>query len=266
MIRIISCSIALAFVTACGGVPDGSPRDADPCTNVTCSSGTRCVEGLCRRVRTLGESCSSSADCSPATECVKSDWGRLCTHACGAPAECSFGTCQSIEDGSSYCLPSGIGIACDNIDPRDLGSTTWQCRQLGTYCRPNTSSSRLGQCVMGDSCDYLAQTGCPSGYGCHPVGPFGYDNNRGTLCLEAGGGTQGARCAGHFDCAPGYGCATDFGCVRYCDPQAPSGSTGCEEVRDQNGRPTVCVDIMTDSRGRPAPSEIRTFVVGICRT
>lgn len=55
-------------------------RLGEPCAGEDCEEGTRCVQGACRALKTLGASCASDEECLG--RCVSGDGGGTCQMAC----------------------------------------------------------------------------------------------------------------------------------------------------------------------------------------
>ena len=140
-------------------------------------------------------------------------------------------TCASYGDCASgyFCAASGSSgvcrkMCCMNNDAQCPSGQTCQVQLVDAAGNP----SGVGLCRGSDGCDVLAQTGCPEGEGCYPVGT-------GSTCAMprpgAEGGGQGATCMTANGCNAGFICAgsgDESTCSQACS-LADGGEPSCAD-------------------------------------
>jgi len=210
--------------------------DADCPDNFHCATDYRCyppdagpTAPVCDSVTPDASTCSRPAG-----------QGLACNPTCGTG--CSCGWCGVDSSGAVACLPgtpgtATAGMACDPSKPAACAPGLYCRAECGTgrcykFCDTSSDCPNGGSCnfsvpgtsilLCSDACDPIAQTGCPSGYGCYPSGSTGE-------CDCAGTGKTGASCMLAHDCVPGATCigpqnATT--CQKICGSNADCGPLG----------------------------------------
>jgi hypothetical protein len=231
----------------------------------------------------IGTSCPTGNECAQdnLTVCLGPlpNGDKVCTRECSSDNDCPQPfTCQTVSatvpDGGTQtiqvCLaPDAMGTACRNerdncnatTDPNYCVDPTWECTVQGQICMPSSSTSRTGNCVAGDGCNFAAQTGCSGTETCHPAGAFYFDNTQGTFCAASGTGQQRAACQALDACAKGFVCAGSVGCLKYC---TPGGASQCQGLTRPDGGVAQCLDILTNDNNQPLPDAVRSIPVGVC--
>ena len=144
------------------------------------------------------------------------------------------------------CVPAGTageGMPCTNVNDCQEGFMCDGDVCRAVCCNGSSDSCPVGQsclisltdsdmnptgvglCRFPDTCDLLAQTGCPAGQGCYPAGGDGS-----VLCSAPGSVADGTACSFTNDCAIGSVCA------------GPSGSATCRKTCDRTGGDPMCPD------------------------
>ena len=117
------------------------------------------------------------------------------------------------------CMESGGTLECHRLCKRRT-----DCGAVEVCGVPSGSPSKMGGCVLPDSCDPILKTGCRQGLTCYVGGDSG---GRFTSCqltrATAGGVTSS--CAAQRDCDPGLYCAGVGFCRTLCWMLPPDGVT-----------------------------------------
>jgi len=177
-----------------GMCPSGA---CDILSNVGCGTGEGCYFAasapdagpapVCAMAGTAGD----GAACTGLQDCQE---GFLCDMAAGV---CRHYCCGGSDTG----CPLGQRCAISIVD--GAGMTTG-----------------VGICRLPDTCDLLAQTGCPAGESCYP-------NGDGVICgASSDGVTEGGACMFANTCAGGLICVNMPGmCAKLCDRDMAGGPT-----------------------------------------
>jgi hypothetical protein len=186
-------------------------------------------------------SCHPLYGCSSGQTCLVADSsGRtFCAHPGHLPVGAA---CQS-----EQCVS---GAQCLGLDEQDADDRTCVkfCNvrgpEFGCNCLALGFDADVGVCgpLPANACDLLGESGCPEGQACqYHGGGWGTCGTPGTVA-EGGACTSeecaaGMRC--HFD-EPGF---MRGHCRRFCDTQAPSGSSDCPYCYyAETGTAGLCLD------------------------
>ncbi|MBU1244836.1 hypothetical protein KKD52_13900 [Myxococcota bacterium] len=208
------------------GIDDDGDTLVD-CLDPSCAPDPSCQAGTCTEETVFHDSpptcgpglqCSIDENASPACLPDAMFAGGVFYGACGANAECPFGSiCMGTSQLDEACLPF-----CQYETHPDCPG--------GGICLYSLVGSGLNLCALPDACDPVAGTGCPvPGEGCYLLDPLTGDS----LCFTAGTVQTGDPCLGIPDCAPGNTCAdpgSGFICVRLCDAATPCVSGTCQMI------------------------------------
>jgi len=178
-----------------GMCPSGA---CDILSNVGCGTGEGCYFA------------SSGPDAGPAPVCATAG-------TAGDGAACT--ALQDCQEG--FLCDTGAGICrhycCDNSD---TGCPLGQ-RCSVTLVDAAGHPTGVGFCRLPDTCDLLAQSGCPSGQSCYPSGGDGV-----SCTASSDNAVEGASCMFANVCAGGLICVNTPGvCAKLCDRDMAGGPT-----------------------------------------
>lgn len=291
-------------VGGAGGMPDlgpggeggegGAGGNPDPCANVVCDPGQRCVAGTC--VSRPAGPCESNDQCPDGAECILPDQvsGGFCRFICSSDDECDGGACLAAGD-EDICFDRCDGgcregwtclelrdengevvVAVCQPDCRDNGCGAGQaCNEETGLCQPACPYP----CQAGETCtnarcvrDNLT---CVTDYHCEE----GVRQCHQGQCVIA----EFTDCAGPADCAPGqtcvptqdgglclFGCQTDADCPfsKMCYPgDQICYFSICGPARGNGqfyGACTLGADMQTPGTCQPVPVQPGEDPLGIC--
>ncbi len=150
--------------TAC--VAAGSAPIMEPCDAIgQCQKGSSCIGGLCKK------QCNTEADCPSGNICDQVMYTptgsttsqpvvgfKVCqVDSCDVlspAAKCGSANCVLVEDGSSFCIPSGTGVGiggCSEADPLTCaqGYICVNGNECLKWCRVGFSDCSLGETCGG---------------------------------------------------------------------------------------------------------------------
>jgi cysteine-rich repeat protein len=214
----------------------GSPSDCDLlCGNGAVDPGEECDGGddcdaSCMLIATTACTLVPQTGCDPGmacdlgdtepTECRDVTANGQSDSLCTSVTRCAAGfTCVSQDANTSSCMKF-----C-NIDS--------QCPGVGARCLIGLTDENGDPIpdveVCSNSCNPVAQTGCPNGLGCLPFDMTGGDF---TDCLDMGTRLDGQSCSDHQDCLEGSLCVDEPGggstCHAMCDLDGPDFCPGSQ--------------------------------------
>jgi hypothetical protein len=226
-------------------------------TDRDCPASLLCVSGLCARAcDTTGAGCGAGLTCSGIEEYAGQSVGSCCSvpagHACDLVSNCGCAadetcdrsngvrnTCRAVP--ASATAPSGrcdvttacgAGQTCAGNTCDMLCKTDADCAGVGDVCVDTTDANgnldpSFRVCSRG--CDVFSPLAPGEGFfECGPetvCGLYITDAVTTSVCVGAGAGVEGTRCALDSECSPGLLCA--FGrCSRTCEVAGTSCGAG----------------------------------------